>query len=128
MLLNKDSFKVNGISWAKYLTEIEFGYYKIWSKDTGRNQNASYKGTIKGIFPKFTLHFKPLTKTELEAVAQEIDKQYQSVTYYDPNKKANKTIDTYAGDWAVRNKGLIETHGVKNDPFSISLIATDPRS
>lgn len=37
MLINKDSLGVNGINMAPYLTEVEYGYNKLWGKDSGRN-------------------------------------------------------------------------------------------
>ncbi len=126
MMIDKDSLKVDGVSWAEYLVEVGFGYHKIWSKDTGRNQKASFGGTIKGIFPKLTLYFGELTQAQVEAIVPILDKQYQTVEYYDPNLKSKTTMPTYAGDYEIKYKGLVE-NGANAEGFSVALISTDPR-
>lgn len=122
MFINKDSIKVDGVSWGKYLVEVKYEYPKLWSSDTGRNLAGTMKGTLKGIFPKFILYFGELSKTEIELIAPKLDAPSQQFTYYDPNKKVNKTITTYTGDWGFASKGILE-----NEPFNISFISTKKR-
>lgn len=47
MIIDKDSIKVNSVSWGQYLVEVKFGYHKIWSKDSGRNLAGTMSGTLK---------------------------------------------------------------------------------
>lgn len=122
MYINKNSFKVNNVNLGTYLTDIQYNYPKLWSANSGRALSGRFSGTLLGIYPKFVLNFKPLNQSELEVVATILDAASQSVYYYDPNKKAYKTISTYSGDWATRCKNIGE-----NEAFSVSLIAIDRR-
>lgn len=125
MFLNRNSIIINGVSMGQYIVEAKFGYNKLWSSDSGRNLAGTQTGTLVGIFPKIILQFRKLTQTELEVIAPILDSQYQTVTYYDPNKKANNTITTYSGDYEVTNKGFISD--IKNEGFSCSFIAVSKR-
>lgn len=127
MFLDKDSFLINNISIGKYITEIEFGYNKMWSSDTGRNLKAKMSGTFLGVVLKFKLNFIPLTKEELELLAPILDSAYQNTTYYDPVLKRMNTIETYTGDWATLNKNTFANVARANESFNISVIATEPR-
>ncbi len=126
MLIDKDSIKVDGISFGQYLVEANFGYHKIWGKDTGRNLAGTNSGTLIGVFPKITMQFRKLTRTELELLAPIFDSASQTTVYYDPNKKENTTLSTYTGDWEVKNKNIID--GLqKNEGFSIAFISNKKR-
>ncbi len=127
MFIDKNSIQINGTNFGQYLVEVEYQYNKLWGNDSGRNLKGSWSATLVGIFPKFVLHFRKLTKTELETIAPILDSVTQSFRYYDPKKKAYTTITTYTGDWSVSNKHLINNSN-KNDGFNISFIATNKRS
>ena len=127
MFINKDSIIINGINMGQYLVEAKYGYNKLWASDSGRNLAGVQSGTLIGIFPKLILQFRKLTKTELELIVPILDSAYQTVTYYDPNKKANYTMTTYTGDYEVVNKQIINGNA-KNEGFSISFIAVRKRS
>lgn len=122
MFIDKDSIKINGISIGQYIVEAKYGYNKLWANDAGRSLAGVQSGTLIGIFPKIILQFRPLSKMELELIAPILDSASQSVTYYDPVKKANITIDTYTGDWELINNNIMQ-----NEPFSISFIAKKKR-
>ena len=107
---------------GKYIVEAKYGYNKLWASDSGRNLAGVQSGTLIGIFPKIILQFRPLSKTELELIAPILDSASQNVTYYDPVKKANITIETYTGDWELTNNNLNQNQG-----FSCSFIATEKR-
>lgn len=83
--------------------------------------------SLIGIFPKIILEFGPLTQAQLEVVAPILDSSRQSVTYYDPVKKTNITMQTYTGDWETSNKGTLNT-GHKNGSFSCSFISVKKRA
>ena len=110
-----------------YLLEVVFGYHKLWASDSGRNLAGVQSGTLIGIFPKLTLHFRRLTKSELELIAPILDTARQTTIYYDPNKKAQTTMTTYSGDYEVSNKGIINENR-KNEGFKCSLIAVRKRA
>ena len=113
MFLDTNSIQIkvgngNYISMGQYIVEAKYGYNKLWSSDSGRNLAGTQSGTLIGIFPKITLQFRKLTKSELEIIIPLLDAPTQSVKYYDPNKKATVTI--------------------KNEGFSCSFIATRKRA
>lgn len=127
MFIDKNSIQINGTSFGQYLVEVEYQYNKLWANDSGRNLKGAMTGTLVGIFPKFVLHFRKLTKAELETIAPILDSASQSFRYYDPRKKAYTTISTYTGDWSISNKHLVN-NSRKNDGFSVSFIARNKRS
>ena len=106
---------------ADYLTKANLGFNKLWDADSGRNLAKSVVGSFD-IFPKVICTFKPLNKTEIEAIAPLLNAQRQSVTYYDPEKKANYTMTTYTGDWSTDIK-----QPQLDEPFNVSFIATTRR-
>ena len=126
MFLDKNSIMVNGVSLGQYITEAKYGYNKLWASDSGRNLAGEQSGTLIGIFPKIIVSFRKLTQEEIEILAPILDAPSQSLTYYDPNKKQNITIDTYTGDYEYSNRGIIG-NGHKNEPFEISFIAIRKR-
>lgn len=128
MFIDKNSIIINGISMGQYITEAKYGYPKLWASDSGRNLAGTMTGTLIGEFPKITLQFKPLTKNELELIVPILDSASQTVTYYDPYKKTNVTMTTYAGDYEITNKGIIDKDGLTNDGFSCSFISIRKRA
>lgn len=126
MFVDKNSIIINSISMGQYLVEAKYGYNKLWASDTGRNLAGKMSGTLVGIFPKLTLQFRKLTKAELELIVPILDSATQSLTYYDPNKKANTTITTYTGDYEIVNDSIIKNN-TKNEGFQISFIAVSKR-
>lgn len=128
MFIDKNSIMINGISMGQYLVQAQYGYNKLWASDSGRNLNGDQSGTLLGIFPKLILHFRKLSKTELELLAPIFDSANQTVTYYDPNKKTNYTMTTYTGDYEITNKNIIGQNLHKNEGFQISFIAVSRRS
>lgn len=126
MFVDKNSIIISGIYMGQYLTEAKYGYHKLWGKNTGRNLNGSMTGTLLGIFPKLTLQFRKLTKTELEDLATMLDSPSQTVTYYDAKKKTNVTMTTYSNDWEVVCKRVISGNA-KCEAFSCAFISTKKR-
>ena len=132
MFLDKDSIQIKigsnaYVSMGQYLTEAKYGYNKLWASDSGRNLAGVMSGTLVGIFPKIILHFRRLTKAELEIVIPLLDAQNQTVKYYDPFKKATVEMTTYTGDYEITNKHIISGSS-KNDDFSCSFIAIRKRA
>ena len=128
MFTNKDSLIIDGINMGQYITEVEYGYNKLWASDSGRNLAGVHSGTLIGIFPKLKVNFRKLTKAELELIAPILDKPTQNVTYYDPVLKRNYTMSTYTGDWATLNRNTFENVAKANESFSISFIARKKRA
>ena len=108
---------------AQYITEAKFGYNKLWAGDTGRNLKGAFSGTLIGIFPKIILTFKPLNKAELNIIAPYLDSATQKVKYYDPNKNAIVTMNTYTGDWETTQNNVHEAQ-----TFNCSFIAKEKRA
>lgn len=127
MFIDKDSLIVNGVNFANYVTEVKYGYNKLWAEDSGRNLAGTQSGTLIGIFPKLEVSFKKLTREELETIAPILDKATQNVTYYDPVKKGLYTMSTYTGDWATLNRNTFSNVARANETFSISFIARKKR-
>lgn len=127
MFIDKDSLVVDGIKLGEYVTEVKYGFNKIWAEDSGRNLAGTQSGTLIGIFPKLEVTFKKLTREELERLAPILDKATQNVTYYDPVKKELYTMSTYTGDWSTLNRNSFENVARANEDFSISFIARKKR-
>ena len=127
MFIDTNSIVINGVSMGQYIIQAQYGYHKYWSSDSGRNLAGDQTGTLIGIYPKITLQFQPLTKTELETIVPILDSARQTVTYYDPNKKQNVTMTTYTGDYDFINKNII-SGSTKSGSFSCSFISVSKRS
>lgn len=123
MYIDANSLIVNGLNLGSFILEAKYGYYKLWSEDSGRNLAGTQSGTLIGIFPKIIVQFKKMSREELEKIAPIIDSPTQNVTYYDPVKKQNITMSTYTGDWELVNRGILQNQG-----FSCSFIARKKRS
>jgi len=128
MYIDKNSLIINNINMGQYLTEVEYGYNKLWSSDSGRNLAGTQTGTLIGIFPKLKLSFRELTRAELEYLVPILDSAVQTTTYYDPYKKAMTTMSTYTGDWATTNKNIFSNVANANESFQISFIARSRRT
>jgi hypothetical protein len=126
MFLDKNSIMINGVSMGQYLVEAKFGYNKLWANDSGRNLAGVMSGTLLGIFPKITLQFGRLTKNQLETIIPILDAPRQTVSYYDPNQKGYRLMETYTGDYEITNKYIINNNRT-NEGFSCSFIATSKR-
>ena len=122
MFVNKDSIEINGVSMGQYIVEAKFGYNKLWGEDSGRNLNGDMVATLIGIYPKLTLQFRKLHKSELYVLAPIFDSARQTVVYHDPIKKNDVTLTTYTNDWEVINKYIVG-NGRKNEGFSVSFIS-----
>lgn len=127
MFIDKNSLKVNNISLGQYITNVEYQYNKLWGSDSGRNLAGDQSGTLLGIFVKIVVTFRKLTKSELEYLAPVLDSAYQTVTYYDPLKKANVSMATYTGDYSFNNNNIVGQNGHRNEGFNISFIAVSRR-
>lgn len=132
MFLNANSLQIkksggNYISLGSYLTQVEYGYNKLWGNDTGRNLKGKTVGTLLGIVPKIKLSFHDLTQAELELLSPILNSAFQTTKFYDPDTKAMVEIQTYTGDWATLNKNTFTNVARANEGFEISLIATTPR-
>lgn len=123
MLINKNSFKIDGVSFAPYLEKVKFGRHKIWHKDAGRNNlSGTYTGSLVGTFPKFTLSFGPLTQAQLEYITPYLEKAEQSINYYSNKLKRQNTLACYSGDYEYENQNTLDNLD-ENEPFEISFIA-----
>ena len=111
---------------GQYIVEAKYNYNKLWASDSGRNLAGKMTGTLVGIFPKIILQFRKLTKAELELIVPILDASTQTLTYYDPYKKANITMTTYTGDYEVVNDRIINGNN-KNEGFQVSFIAISKR-
>lgn len=127
MFISKDSIIINNVNMGQYLVEAKYGYNKLWSSDSGRNLAGTQSGTLIGIFPKLILQFRPLTKDELEIIVPILDAARQTVSYYDPKKKAQTTMNTYTGDYEIVNRHIISGNA-KNEGFSCSFISVRKRA
>ena len=115
------------VNLAPYLTQVEYGYNKLWGKDTGRNLKGKTTGTLLGIVDKIKLSFGPLTQEQLETISPILNSAWQTVKYYNPDRRTLIEIQTYTGDWATLNKNSFSNVARANESFDISVIATTPR-
>ena len=122
MFLDKDSIYMDNISMGQYLTQVKYGYYKLWSNDSGRTLSGKQSGTLVGIFPKIIMTFRRLSKEELTLLAPHFDNARQTIEYMDPNKNKKISMETYSGDWEILYK-----HMEKGEAFDVSFISIDRR-
>ena len=127
MFINTNSITINNVAMGQYILEAKYGYNKLWSSDSGRNLAGTIPGTLVGIFPKITLQFRKLTKSELEVITPILDSANQTLTYYDPTKHQDVTLTTYTGDYEITNKHIIN-NSKKNEGFSCSFISISRRT
>ena len=112
---------------GQYILEAKYAFNKLYAGDSGRSLSGEMSGTLLGIFPKLTLQFGKLTKSQLETIVPILDSARQTVTYYDPNEKTNITMQTYTGDYEITDKYVIG-NSRKNEGFSCSFIAIKKRA
>ena len=112
---------------APYLTQVEYGYNKLWGDDTGRNLAGVTTGTFKGIVVKLKLSFGELTREELETISPILNAPWQVVKFYSPDEQELVEIQTYTGDWATLNRNSFFKVARANEAFDISVIATTPQ-
>ena len=96
MFLDKDSLYMDGISMGQFITQVKFGYHKLWSSDSGRALSGKQSGTLIGIFPKFTLSFRSLTESELKFIYHYPDIAARVMTvspFYEPSGELQKRLD-----------------------------------
>ena len=43
MFIDKDSLIINEINIGQYITEVKYGYYKLWANDAGRSLSQEFK-------------------------------------------------------------------------------------
>ena len=122
MFIESGSIQIDGVDISNYIIDVEYSYNKLWSQNTGRSLSGKMTGKLLGIFPKFIVQFRPLTKNEIVTISRLLDKATQNFRYYDVNENQYKTIKTYTGDWSVKNQNINE-----NEPFSVSFIAVNRR-
>ena len=101
MYIDKNSLIVNGVNLGKYITDANYGYFKIWGKDTGRTLSGVMSGSLIGIFPKITVNFAKLNQEKLNIIAPILDSERQTVQYYDPNKKEWAEKGCYTPDYSL---------------------------
>ena len=123
MIIDNNSIKINGVAVGAILTECIFNFNKLWGDDTGRSLSGNFNGTLRGIFPKVELTFKPLKQSELQTLVKLFDTDYQTLTYYDPYKEQIVNMQTYAGDYSYTVNNTDHTSSLK-----ISFISTKKRS
>lgn len=126
MFIDTNSIIINNVSMGQYIVNAKYGYHKLWASDSGRNLAGVMSGTLIGIFPKITLQFKPLTKDELEILVPILDSASQTVSYYDPKKKAQVSMTTYTGDYEVTDNNIING-STKNEGFNCAFISKSKR-
>lgn len=126
MFIDKNSIIINNVNMGQYILEARYGFHKLFDNKSGRNLAGSMIGTLVGIFPKITLQFRKLTRSEVELLAPILDSAYQTTKYYDPNKKQTITMSTYSGDWVLSNKSIIDENR-KAEGFDWSVISTRKR-
>lgn len=115
------------VSMGKYILDAKYQFNKLWSSKTGRNLSGTFSGQFNGIYPKITMQFRRLNKSEVEFLSDILDTANQETIYYDPKKKAYITMETYCGDWELYNKSIINENK-KADGFTWSVISKKKRA
>lgn len=119
MLIDEDSLIIDGIKMAQYITDVKWGYHKIWAKDTGRALSGDNSGTLKGIYPKITMTFRRLNEDEINTVLSLFNKAENKVTFYNPDlKKTIRNMSCYSNDQELNQKYLGRIDGYSSAVIS----------
>lgn len=119
MLINKESLIIDGVNMAQYLTQVKFGYHKIWGSDTGRSLSGDNSGTLKGIYPKITMTFRQLNNEEVGIILSLFNKAENKVTFYNPDlKKKIYNMSCYSNDQEMDQKYLGKIEGYSSAVIS----------
>ncbi len=105
--LNKDSLVINGISIGKYIVKATYGFFDVWSSNSGYAMSNKFKGTFKGTFPKISVIFgSSLSASDINYLTNNIFRTTtQTITYDDPSG-VRKTIETHKGDLSIPYNGI----------------------
>lgn len=123
MLTNKDSLIIDGVKMAQFLTEVHWGYHKIWSTKSGRNMAGTNSGSLVGIFPKITMKFRKLNNEEIGTVLSLFNKAENKVTVYNPDLgKILNNMSFYSNDQEFDQKYLGKIEG-----YSCAVISNKAR-
>lgn len=123
MLTSKDSLIIDGVKMAQFLTEVHWGYHKIWSSKSGRNMAGTNSGSLVGIFPKITMKFRKLNNEEIGTVLSLFNKAENKVTVYNPDlKKILNNMSFYSNDQEFDQKYLGKIEG-----YSCAVISNKAR-
>lgn len=121
MIIDKNSLIINGINMGNYITKATFGFYDVWSSNSGYAMSNKFVGTFQGTFPKITVQFAgALSQTDITYLTNNIFRTItQTITYNDPSGTA-KTIQTHKGDLALVYNG-INWH----EPFTYDFVGNE---
>ena len=96
----KTLWKINTVDYTgEILTPFKVGRNKLWGDDTGRVMSGEMKGSLVGIFPKFTVIFMPKTEAKMASLMAALDTAFQTVEYYDIQTQSFKSLGTYTSDY-----------------------------
>ena len=131
MFIDKDSLQIkisggNYESMGKYLVEVKYDYPLLFAEGSGRNLNGAMVADFIGIFPKITLQFGPLTKTQYTTICKLINNPMQTIKYYDPELERYVEMETYPNGHNISNKSIINDEQLI-EGFDVSLIARKKR-
>lgn len=109
--------KINGTDFTgQILTPFELQRNKLWA-GAGRVMSGKMSATLVGIFPKLVVEFAPENEVKLSALMTELDKAEQTLIYYDPKTRTQKTLGTYSADYTVLINSLQPKFGVVKATF-----------
>ena len=123
MLIDKNSLVIDGVNMAQYLTQVKFGYHKIWASDTGRSLSGDNSGTLKGIYPKITMTFRRLNENEVGIILSLFNKAENKVTFYNPDLKKK----VYNMSWYSNDQDMDQQYLGKIDGYSRAVISNKKR-
>lgn len=103
MIIDKNLFYIDNVKMSEYpITQITFGYPKLWGDDTGRDTlSGTFSGTFKGVYPTFTIYFGATSQQQVEELVKIFDRPHVMVRYYDPNKKEWAEKGCYTPDYSL---------------------------
>ena len=118
------------------LISYKVDYNKLWGTETGRSLDGTFSGSIIGVFPKLTITIraskKPIVVDGTSRNAKWIEskllsvfnREYETITYYDPYKNENKTKTFYFGDITSEVAKAVTSGGMKFNQLTIEAVAT----
>ena len=50
MFVDKNSLIIDGVNVGQYITEVEYGYNKLWANDAGRSLLLEYNQALLSVY------------------------------------------------------------------------------
>lgn len=94
---NRNALVINGVVMPTP-TSLTPSRNKIWSQNSGRQQNGVWAGDIIGKAWRLDVTWEPCSATDMQTILNALDPTYIQVQFINPKTNAYTTREFYSGD------------------------------